>query len=271
LGGEIAMKQWRLLCALAMASLMGAGPAPAEAPSPTGGYLAAGEAPDAVRILPPPPDAKSGRAADDMAIFQATRSLEGQPRWALATRDADLHPAQALGAFACALGVSLDERNAPTLMTVVARSGLDAAAIVDPPKDHYARPRPYLAAQGEPPICVARSYWLAKSPAYPSGHAAASWAWGLILAELAPDRASEVLMRARSIGESRIVCGVHYLSDVEAGRDAGAALVARLHADPAFRADLDKARAEIAAARETPHVGAGECLVQDQAAAHPPY
>jgi acid phosphatase (class A) len=78
-------------------------------------------------------------------------------------------------------------------------------------------------------------------------------------------------MRARSIGESRIVCGVHYLSDIEAGRDAGAALVARLHASPEFRADLDKARGEIQAARETPHVGPGECLVQDQAAAHPPY
>jgi acid phosphatase (class A) len=247
----------------------------AEAP-PVKGYLGPGEVPDAVRLLPPPPAAASGRQADDTAIFAATRSLQGQPRWDLATRDADLHPAQAVGAFACALGVTLDEQNAPTVLTIVRRSGLDAKAIVDPPKDHYARPRPYLAAQAsapgaEAPICTPKSDALARSPSYPSGHATASWAWGLILAELAPDRASDVLMRARSIGESRIVCGVHYLSDVEAGRDAGAALVARLHADPAFRADMDKARAEIQAARETPHVGPGECLAADQAAAHPPY
>jgi acid phosphatase (class A) len=78
-------------------------------------------------------------------------------------------------------------------------------------------------------------------------------------------------MRARSIGESRVVCGVHYVSDIEAGRDAGSVLVARLHASPAFQADLAKARDEIKAARDTLHVGPEACLTQDQAAAHPPY
>jgi acid phosphatase (class A) len=104
-----------------------------------------------------------------------------------------------------------------------------------------------------------------------SGHATISWAWGLILAELAPDRATEILMRARSIGESRVVCGVHYPSDVEEGRTNGAALVAALHSSPEFRADMEKARAEVAAARETPHVGPGDCLDTDQAAQHPAY
>ena len=78
-------------------------------------------------------------------------------------------------------------------------------------------------------------------------------------------------MRARSIGESRVVCGVHYLSDVEEGRTNGSALVAALHSSPEFRADMEKARAEVAAARETPHVGPGDCLDTDQAAQHPPY
>lgn len=267
----LSMRTWTAVAMLAAVSLIGAGFALADDPAPTTGYLAAGDVPDAVRILPPPPAAGSGRAADDTAIFQATRALKGQPRWDLATRDADLRPAHAIAAFACSLGVALDAPNAPTLMTLIGRSGLDARSIVDPPKDHYARPRPYQAAKDAAATCVAQSLWLGKSPAYPSGHAAASWAWGLILAELAPDRATEVLMRARSIGESRIVCGVHYLSDVEAGRDAGAALVARLHANPGFRADLVKARAEIAAARAAHHAAPGECLVQDQAAAHPPY
>lgn len=257
-----------LLSALAAAGLMGAA-ALAQTPAPLQGYLAAGEGVDGVRLLPPPPAPASGRQADDTAIFAATRALQGQPRWDLAAHDADLRTDQVLGDFACALGVSLDEHNAPTVVTLLRRSGLDGRAAVDPPKDHYARPRPYQVTDA--PTCVPKSDALAKSASYPSGHAAVSWAWGLILAELAPDRASDVLMRARSIGESRIVCGVHYLSDVEAGRDLGAALVARLHADPAFRADLDKARAEVEAARQTPHVGAGECLVQDQAAAHPPY
>jgi acid phosphatase (class A) len=256
---------------LALASLFGAGLALADEAAPAKGYLAVGEAPDAIRILPPPPEAKSGRAADDLAIFAATRALKGDPRWDLATADADLHPEPGLADFACAIGVTLDGQNAPTALSLIRRISLDARAVIDPPKDHYARPRPYLAAAPDTPICVDKTDALAKTAAYPSGHATQSWAWGLVLAELAPDRATEILMRARSIGESRIVCGVHYLSDIEAGRDAGAVLVARLHASPEFRANLEKARAEIQAARETPHVGPGECLVQDQAAAHPPY
>ena len=46
--------------------------------------------------------------------------------------------------------------------------------------------------------------------------------------------------------------GVHYQSDVEAGRMLGAAMVAEEHADPAFRADLAAARAELAKARTAP-------------------
>lgn len=262
----------QLLVCAAMASLVGGGAVLAQgaAPAPAG-YLSAGEAPDSMRILPPPPAAGSGRLADDQAIFAAARALKGDPRWDLATADADLHADHGAADFACAIGVTLDATNAPTVLKILKRTSLDARAVIDPAKDHYARQRPYLSAPADTPICVDKTDDLAKTASYPSGHATQSWAWGLILAEMAPDRATEILMRARSIGESRIVCGVHYLSDIQAGRDTGAILVARLHASPDFRADLEKARAEIAAARETPHVGPEACLVPDQAAAHPPY
>jgi acid phosphatase (class A) len=267
------MKLRQLLVCVAVTGLMGAsgGALAQSAPGAPAGYLSAGEAPDSSRILPAPPAAGSGRLADDQAIFTATRALKGDPRWDLATADADLHPDHGAADFACAIGVTLDATNAPTVLNILKRTSLDARSVIDPAKDHYARQRPYLSAPADTPICVEKTDDLAKTASYPSGHATQSWAWGLILAELAPDRSTEILMRARSIGESRIVCGVHYLSDIQAGRDTGAILVARLHASPAFRADLEKARAEIQAARETPHVGPEACLVPDQAAAHPPY
>src|ERR1700722_11739745 len=239
---------------------------PAAAPK---GYLTAETTPQTLRLLPPPPAAGSGREADDEAVFARTRALKGDPRWSLATSDADLSPRA--GMFACAIGLTLDQTNAPTLQRLLSRVGIDGRAVVDPPKDSFNRPRPYVGVAGDPPICVEKTDSLAKSASYPSGHATISWTWGLILAELAPDRSTEILMRARAIGESRVVCGVHYVSDVEAGRTNGAALVAALHSSPEFRADMEKARAEVAAARETPHVGPGDCLDTDQAAQHPPY
>ena len=87
------------------------------------------------------------------------------------------------------------------------------------------------------------------STAYPGGHSALGMTWGLILAELAPDRSPQIMDRVRDYSHSRLVCAIHFPSDLEAGHMLGAGLVARLHADPAFRADMEKARAEVAAAR----------------------
>jgi acid phosphatase (class A) len=236
-------------------------------PAPLTGYLNADTTPQTLRILPPPPPAGSGREADDEAIFAKTRALAGTPRWTLATADADMHAHAAM--FACALRVRLGASDAPNLDRLFRRTSLDAAAITRGPKDHFARPRPYVVAAGDPPICVPKTDLLAKQASYPSGEATLGWAWGLILAEIAPERATEILSRAREIGESRIVCGVHYPSDVEAGRTNGAALVAALHADPVFEADLARARNEVAAARAAPHPAPKDCAGIEDAESHP--
>lgn len=90
---------------------------------------------------------------------------------------------------------------------------------------------------------------LERDGSYPSAHAAAGWAWALIQTELSPDRANAVLARGWAFGESRRICNAHWHSDVNQGRIIAATTVARLHADAAFRADLDAARAELAAVR----------------------
>jgi acid phosphatase (class A) len=233
------------------------------------GYLTPDTTPQTLRILPTPPQPGSGRGADDRAVFARTRVLAGGARWTLATADADLTPRA--GMFACALGVTLDGANAPGLDAMLHHMAPDARAVVDPPKDSFNRPRPYVGLPGDPPICVPKTESLAKSASYPSGHSTVAWAWGLILAEIAPDRATEILMRAREIGDSRIICGVHYLSDVEEGRTNGSILVAALHANPEFRSDLAKARAEVAAARIAPHPAPTGCAAIANAEAHPPY
>lgn len=98
---------------------------------------------------------------------------------------------------------------------------------------------------------------LAKDGSYPSGHAAIGFGWGLILAELLPGRATQVTARGREFADSRRVCNVHWLSDVEAGQVVAAATVARLHAEPAFRKDMDAARKELRRARAAPPTGCG--------------
>ena len=235
------------------------------------GYLAPGSGPDMIRVLPAPPELKSAAQAEDDRAFRATRHLEGTPRWAMAQQDNKGSPDDAFLDFSCALGVILDARSAPVLHALFTRLLTDARPFIDPAKDHYARPRPFLRMKGN--ICVPRSDSLVKSGSYPSGHSTMSWTWGLILADLAPDRATEILSRARAYSESRVVCGVHYPSDIANGRLNGSALFATLEANADFRADLEKARGEVAAARAagaaTPDPGI--CKVEADAEAHRPW
>ena len=241
------------------------------AAAPPSGYLPPGAAPDMVRVLPAPPAPNSAEQRQEDRAFRVTRALEGTPRWAMAQQDNRGSPDDAFRDFACALGVTLDQNSAPTLHALLGRIMIDARPFIDPAKDHYARPRPFVRLKGN--ICVPRTESLARSGSYPSGHSTGSWTWGLILADLAPDRTTEILSRARAYSESRVVCGVHYPSDIANGRLNGSAVFAALQSSPEFRADLEKARAEVAAARAAggPAADPAVCKVEAEAEAHRPW
>ena len=54
------------------------------------GYLKPMELPDSRALSPPPPAAGSAALAADEDAYRSTRGLRDTPRWALATKDADL-------------------------------------------------------------------------------------------------------------------------------------------------------------------------------------
>lgn len=242
-------------------------PAPmASAPAKGGGYLG-DTAPDTYRIIPPAPAAGSIRDQADRATFLATRVQKDSPRWALAINDVDLNVAKAMS---CAAGVELNPKTVPKLFALIQKMAPDISRATNHPKDIYKRMRPYLVDEG--PICVDKSPMLGLSPDYPSGHVTYGWTVGLILAELAPDRATEILIRARAYGESRMICGVHTMSAVESGRTNASALVAGLHGSAAFRSDLEGVRAELNQARAAgPAPAPAACAAEAELTKGSPY
>ncbi len=264
------IRNWYLKLAAGTMLLAGAGSIQAQqqAAAPPEGYLKTG-APDFFLIVPPAPVAGDPRDTADRAIFRATRSAQNTPRWMLAQHDADWSVSGLLGAFACALGSAPDSRNAPRLSALVARVTSDGNAASGGVKDRYRRKRPFLVDDG--PICVARDDALVNSYDYPSGHSTLGWVTGLILAELEPDRATAILARARAYGESRIFCGVHTASAVEAGRIVAAAVLAALHQSPAFRKDMQAAGKELAALRKNHGAESASCAAEAQAVSESPY
>jgi acid phosphatase (class A) len=238
------------------AALLAIGAAPAKRPpldpsmaGPTPGkltgYLAAGDI-DGQTVIGPPPAPDSPRGKADRTIYLETRKLAGSPRWAQATKDNDLWTGGALERFSCALGRSIDAQSLPRTYRLLQRMELDGRTVGTPPKNHFNRTRPPIG--DEQPLCVKREDWMKTNASYPSGHSIVGWAWGLVLGELAPAKASGLMEAGREIGDSRVICGVHYQSDVEAGRMLGAAMVAEEHANAGFQPDFAAAKAELAKA-----------------------
>ncbi|WP_375398790.1 phosphatase PAP2 family protein [uncultured Sphingomonas sp.] len=239
------MRRNVLICAVLLASLStSALPADRQ----YAGYLAPG-AFDVSTVLEPAPREGDPRYEADRRIFIATRALLKTPRGALATSDVDYSPSAMMRDFSCAVGVSLTPQNAPGVLRVIARAGIDTGAQTNLAKKFYKRSRPYLIDQGA--VCQPTSE-LTDSYDYPSGHTTWGWTWALLLTDLAPDRAQQILHRGRAYGESRFVCGAHNESAVEAGMASASATLAIVRTRPMFRTDLEAARSELAALRSDP-------------------
>ncbi len=270
------MKQG-LLAALALLSACSnaAAPNPPQAAAPAaaaaraglmaGGYLPRGSAPDSLLLNPLPPAPGSAAEARDLEAANAALALRGTPRWDQAAIDADLFSPKSLGTFSCAAGFEVDPAKLPKTAALLRKAGPDLALAVYPTKTKYKRQRPFMV-NGQPSCTPRDEPMLRRDGSYPSGHSAIGYGWALMLAELVPERAAQLVARGRAFGDSRRVCNVHWLSDVEEGRVVATAVLARLHAEPAFRADMDAARAEVAA--EHASLPAPDCTRENSALAN---
>jgi acid phosphatase (class A) len=195
--------------------------------------------------------AADARDAADRRIFLATRALAGTPRWQMAAEDAAIGAPDMLRHFSCSLGIDLTPQQAPRLVALLQQATREAARSMAQAKNFYQRKRPFLVDDG--PTCVSPDT-VGNSFDYPSGHTTAGWTWGLVLAQVDPQRAVPILARGRAIGDSRVICGVHNASAVEASRTLASAVVAAEAGSANFQADLAAARTELAALRSAPHV-----------------
>jgi acid phosphatase (class A) len=216
---------------------------------------------DITTIVPGAPVKGDIRYEADRQIFKATRAALKTPRGQLATSDVPSSVIDVMKDFSCAAGATLSPEATPATYRLLANANADTARANNAAKDHWQRQRPFLIDKG--PICDSKEE-LAKSYDYPSGHATRGWTFGLILSDAEPDRATPVLIRARSYGESRIVCGAHNMSAIEAGRLGATVTMQAIRATPAYQTDLAAARAELMTARANPAAApaAGSCSAE---------
>jgi acid phosphatase (class A) len=123
-------------------------------------------------------------------------------------------------------------------------------------KRYYQRPRPYQTDTTLQPVCGLKT----EHDSYPSGHSLTGYLEAFTLANIVPQRRTEILARADDYAHNRLVCGVHYPSDIEASRWIACSVFGYMLATPRFQRDLAAARGEIRAKLDlAPATGSHRC------------
>lgn len=200
-------------------------------------FTAADRRPDFVVLLQPPPPPGSLADRDDLATLLAIQATRTPAMEAAARADTE----ETVFRLLAGMGIRLDPASLPATASLFARLHADESALIAPAKRHWHRSRPFVASPAVRP-CIMQLWW---SASYPSGHAAFAYAAAEVLVEIVPERQDAIRARAAAYAGARVVCGVHYPSDIEAGRLAGLSIAAAMRDDPRYRAALAAAEPEL--------------------------
>lgn len=191
-----------------------------------------------LRVFPPMPVAAGSDAdkAQQAAVIQAQKAASPE-RIALAQADVE---ESVFDMYTRTFGAGFNPAALPQVAHLFARVGESEDAVVDAAKPFYGRIRPWMS---NPDIkALVKS---TKSGAYPSGHTTRVTAVATILTAMVPEKRDIIWSRAAEYAESRVIGGMHYWADIDAGWRAGAALAAAIMDNPAFKADFPGAKAEL--------------------------
>ena len=145
------------------------------------------------------------------------------------------------------MGPKFNAKALPAVSAFFDRIVATEAAVVDPAKDFWKRPRPHMLDSRIEPI-VKRS----SSGSRPSGHTTLGTLMGITTANMVPEKRAAIMTRARQYGDNRVVAGIHYPSDIEMGRIAGSVISQQLSQQQDFQQQYRQARDELRRALDLP-------------------
>ena len=214
-------------------------------------YFSTDEMPNLIKCLPPPPDTIGTDFANDVMRYMWGKTQRGdQTRAAIASGDAPWNYDSLFARFSVPFDLEISKEGTPEIyrFLVNSLSTIDQTRVE--PKAFYHRKRPFERFH-EPMLTRYEEEELSGEGSYPSGHSQRGYALALLLSEVNPANADTIMARGYMYGESRVIVGAHWQSDVDASRLAAAIGLARLHTSPVFLAQLSKAQEEFKQLKET--------------------
>ena len=212
-------------------------------------YIDAEQLPHLLYIMPAPPAFNSPEFAyDEVRYNWGKEQRQDSARLATAIADAEWNNLEVvLSRWQEAFGMPISEAATPHIYAL----RVNSITTVDPmrvePKAFYHRQRPF-ERYGDP-MPSHEEPFLRGEGSYPSGHSLRGWLIGLVLAQVAPERAEAIMARSWEYCNSRVIVGAHWQSDVDNSRTAASVGFCALQASDRFRAQLLKAQQEYQARR----------------------
>ena len=206
-------------------------------------YFTASELPDAVAWLPEPPDTVSACFNHDIMQYMWGKSIRDTERGAQAVEHYVKKVADMARYFSVPFGMTISQEATPAIYKLLARAIPTFRLSVTKPKNTYLRKRPFTRFQ-EPTTIPWEEEEERYKGSYPSGHTIRGFGMALVLCEVAPDRQDALLKLGYEWGQSRVITGYHWQSDVDASRLMAAGVFARLHTSADFMADMAAAQKE---------------------------
>lgn len=212
--------------------------------SPVNAYFTTSEMPDMLKWCPAPPDTIGAAFAFDIMQYMWGKEMRNdKERAAIAIRDAVYGIDCIIREFSEPFGLQISKEETPEIYKVLREGTATCDSICTIPKKYYMRKRPFMRFN-EPTLYPEDEPHLRKNGSYPSGHTLLGWSSALLLSEINPDRADTLLARGYMYGDSRLIVGAHWQSDVNAARLAASAAYARLHTSERFLEQMRRARQE---------------------------
>lgn len=207
-------------------------------------YLEADQLPDAVFFLPPPPEQGSAQFVLDEAMYEWGKTqregARGLQAIAEGTTDVDTMAVM----FSKAFGLQLTKETTPNTLRLLQRSVRTFRLSATKPKAAYMRLRPFVL-HNEGTLIPEWEEEERPTGSYPSGHTVRGWGMALVLSQLNPAHQDEILYMGYEWGQSRVIAGYHWQSDVNASRLLASACFARLQACEEYMKDVEAAREEL--------------------------
>ena len=207
-------------------------------------YVEADALPDALNYYPAPPDTMSPQFMYDISQYMWGKSMrKDSARAALAVAQAVETIEDMAKMFSEPFGMEISAKKTPAIMNMLERGIRTLKQVGSLPKRHYMRRRPYDRFN-ESTLVPAEEERLRTNGSYPSGHTVRAWSMALLLVEVNPAAQDALLKYAYEWGQSRVIAGFHWQSDVDASRMLAAACYARLHSSKEFLDDMKNAKKE---------------------------